>query len=72
MPQACNAPYARYKHGIPVLANQPELNQNGIPGLLSKKAFDIAYNQYQGHLVESLNLMTSGAQPELPSSPTPD
>ncbi|KAL1595717.1 hypothetical protein SLS60_009406 [Paraconiothyrium brasiliense] len=34
--------------------------EHGIPGLFSKKQFDIAYTQYQGHIVNALNTSTSG------------
>ncbi|KAF2441152.1 Fe superoxide dismutase-like protein [Karstenula rhodostoma CBS 690.94] len=61
---ACRAPYARRLHGVPSLLNHDELLKNGVPGLFSKKQFDIAYTQYQGHIVESLNVSTSGSEIE--------
>lgn len=54
------------------LLNQPDLNANGIPGLFSKEGFDIAYNQYQGHILEQLNESTVGTctAPQLPTHTT--
>lgn len=64
---ACRAPYARRLHGVPSLLNHDELVQNGIPGLFSKKQFDVAYTQYQGHIMDELNISTSGQlRPQLP------
>lgn len=42
------------------LLNQTDLDTNGIPGLFSKEGFDIAYNQYQGHILQQLNDSTVG------------
>ncbi|KAF9730599.1 superoxide dismutase [Paraphaeosphaeria minitans] len=62
--QACRAPYARRLHGVPSLLNHEDLIKNGIPGLFSNKQFDIAYTQYQGHIVNELNIATAGSSYE--------
>jgi Fe-Mn family superoxide dismutase len=48
-------------HSVPALSNHVELEKNGIPGLLSAKAFDIAYTQYHAHILDELNAVTQGA-----------
>jgi Fe-Mn family superoxide dismutase len=37
-----------------------EVSQNGIPDFLSPAAFNIAWTQYQTHLLEKLNGLTAG------------
>ena len=56
----CRAPCARRLHQVPSLLNHSELERRGVPGLFSKEQFDIAYTQYQGHLMSQLNEATSG------------
>ncbi|PVI00288.1 manganese and iron superoxide dismutase [Periconia macrospinosa] len=51
---------ARNVHKVPALHNHQSLQKNGIPGLLSPKAFDIAFTQYHQHLVNELNSVTTG------------
>ncbi|KAJ4344601.1 uncharacterized protein N0V89_012345 [Didymosphaeria variabile] len=58
---ACRAPHARRIHQVPTLLNHTELQENGIPGLFSRKQFEIAYTQYQGHIINALNTSTSGS-----------
>ena len=53
---------------VPTLLNHTELQKNGIPGLFSREGFDIAYTQYQGHIINELNQITSGEHPR-PSCP---
>ncbi|KAF1971394.1 Fe superoxide dismutase-like protein [Bimuria novae-zelandiae CBS 107.79] len=55
---------AQKSHHVPALLNHPELEANGIPGLFSKEGFRIAYTQYQKHVIEQLNTMTSGSKYE--------
>ena len=45
---------------MPTLANHVELQQNGIPGLMSAKGFDIAYTQYHQHILDNLNFIIAG------------
>jgi Fe-Mn family superoxide dismutase len=40
-----------------------ELQTNGIPGLFTPKAFDIAYTQYHQHIIDELNSSTAGTLP---------
>lgn len=37
-----------------------EVSQKGIPDFLSPAAFNIAWTQYQTHLLEKLNSLTAG------------
>lgn len=50
----------RSAHKVPTLSNQTVIVEKGIPGLLSKKGFKIAYLDYQQHMVDELNTFTSG------------
>lgn len=44
---------------VPTLNNHDQLVQNGIPGLFSKEGFHTAYTQYQGHIVDELNICSA-------------
>ncbi|BCS06927.1 hypothetical protein ALUC_11308S [Aspergillus luchuensis] len=48
----------RSLHRVPQLTNDQYFKNNGIPELLSPEAFDFAWTQYQGLLIDKLNLMT--------------
>lgn len=50
----------RRLHQVPLLTHQAYLEENGLPGVLSKEGFDLAWNQYQGYMVAKLNAMTEG------------
>lgn len=64
-----------------MLAHGEAFSKDGIPGMLSPDAFDLAWHQYQGYLVDRLNKLTAGTLffcldllcPALPRSrlPTP-
>jgi Fe-Mn family superoxide dismutase len=45
---------------VPPLDNHAQLEQNGIPGVLSPKGFKTAYTEYQGHIISELNASTAG------------
>jgi Fe-Mn family superoxide dismutase len=45
---------------VPPLDNHVQIEQNGVPGLLSPKGFNTAYTEYQGHIVDELNASTAG------------
>jgi Fe-Mn family superoxide dismutase len=51
---------ARSLYTIPPLDNHAQLEQSGIPGVLSPKAFNTAYTEYQGHIIDELNASTAG------------
>ncbi|KAF2474730.1 Fe superoxide dismutase-like protein [Lindgomyces ingoldianus] len=55
------APFIRKIHTRPTLANEAELEKNGIPGLLSPRAFRVAWTEYQQHMMDELNASTSGS-----------
>jgi Fe-Mn family superoxide dismutase len=59
LPLACRA---RAMHALaPLEYNlQNEASQNGIADFLSPAAFNIAWTQYQTHLLEKLNGMIAG------------
>lgn len=47
-------------HTVPALTHQTQFQSSGVPDLLSPDAFDFAWTQYQGLMVEKLNLLTQG------------
>ncbi|KAL7270623.1 hypothetical protein RUND412_006666 [Rhizina undulata] len=63
------APVSRAFHGtspvqvfeVPGLRNA-DFEQDGVPGLFSKKAFQTAWTDYQGMLVNKLNELTAGSE----------
>jgi len=57
----------RAKHCVPALTNMSAFIENGIPGLFSKKAFDIAWTEYQGLLVDNLNRLIDGQSGHIPA-----
>ncbi|OOF96123.1 hypothetical protein ASPCADRAFT_207486 [Aspergillus carbonarius ITEM 5010] len=48
----------RSLHRVPQLSNDQYFKDNGVPELLSPEAFDFSWTQYQGLLIDKLNLMT--------------
>ena len=50
----------RSLHRVPQLSNDQYFKDNGVPELLSPEAFDFSWTQYQGLLIDKLNLMTQG------------
>ncbi|EDU45456.1 SodA Superoxide dismutase [Pyrenophora tritici-repentis] len=50
---------SRSLYTVPTLDNHAELEQNGVKGLLSAKAFQIAYTDYQKYMVDELNVSTA-------------
>lgn len=50
----------RTLYAVPTLANHVELQQKGVPGLLTPKGFQIAYTDYQQHMIDELNESTAG------------
>ncbi|ORX96062.1 Manganese/iron superoxide dismutase [Clohesyomyces aquaticus] len=60
-PARCSAaPSVRHIHHRPALANEADLVENGIPGLMSPAQFKIAWTDYQQHMMDQLNYMTAG------------
>ncbi|KAF1815811.1 Fe superoxide dismutase [Eremomyces bilateralis CBS 781.70] len=55
---------ARQLHHVPVLDHEAALRENGIPGLLSPGAFDMAWTEYQGSMIEKLSAITAGTTRE--------
>ncbi|KAL3230212.1 Small ribosomal subunit protein mS42 [Nakaseomyces bracarensis] len=51
-------------HTVPKLPNLAQLNQHGIPKVLSNKGFDNVWNQYQQYLCDKLTLATAGSSLE--------
>ncbi|KAH8700146.1 putative Fe superoxide dismutase [Talaromyces proteolyticus] len=54
----CPRIQSRGLHRVPQLTYESRFAQNGVPDLLSPEAFDLAWIQYQKHLVDKLNLLT--------------
>lgn len=48
---------------MPTLSNIDALRTNGVPGLFSPAAFDVAWTQYHQYLVDQVNQMTAGRLP---------
>ncbi|KAJ4370403.1 hypothetical protein N0V83_004921 [Neocucurbitaria cava] len=56
--------FARTLYAVPTLGNHVELQKNGVPGLLTAKGFQIAYTDYQQHMIDELNESTAGTTAE--------
>ncbi|CAA9962256.1 hypothetical protein PTNB73_03158 [Pyrenophora teres f. teres] len=50
---------SRSLYTVPTLDNHEELEANGVPGLLSREGFKIAYTDYQKYMVDELNVSTA-------------
>jgi len=50
----------RSLHQVPDLQHQEKFKAEGIPPLFSKKGFQVAWEDYQGMLVEGLNDLVAG------------
>ncbi|KAL9099617.1 MAG: hypothetical protein Q9163_004906 [Psora crenata] len=50
----------RRVHNVPQLTHDEAFTNNGIGRAFTPEAFNIAWHQYQGHLVNRLNEMTAG------------
>jgi Fe-Mn family superoxide dismutase len=50
---------------VPSLDNHEQLQQNGVPKLLSAQSFKTAYTDYQQHIVDELNASTDGTAPAI-------
>ncbi|KAF1997973.1 Fe superoxide dismutase-like protein [Amniculicola lignicola CBS 123094] len=53
------APIARQVHTVPTLQNHAALVKHGIPPLLSRAGFAIAYTDYMDYMVGELNAVTA-------------
>lgn len=53
---------ARYRslHSMPQLRHGLEFKENGIPGFMSPDVFKLSWHDYQGFLINKLNLLTEG------------
>ena len=65
LPQSQRSSYTpkttrRRVHNVPQLTHDEPFKYDGIGRVFTPKAFDIAWYQYQGHLVQRLNEMTAG------------
>lgn len=72
--RAIHASPARSRHNVAPLTEDGSFEKNGVPGLLSPEAFDAAYTNYQGWVLDKLNSLTEGtcgpgSSPRLPSPP---
>lgn len=70
--RAIHASPARLRHNVAPLTEDGSFEKNGVPGLLSPEAFDAAYTNYQGWVLDKLNSLTEGtcgpgSSPPLPS-----
>ncbi|KAF2854904.1 Fe superoxide dismutase-like protein [Plenodomus tracheiphilus IPT5] len=52
--------FTRNTYSVPSLTNHGELEQRGIPGLLTPQGFKTAYTDYQQHMIDELNESTAG------------
>ncbi|KAI1911181.1 hypothetical protein LOZ39_002026 [Ophidiomyces ophidiicola] len=52
--------HGRELHSVPKLTYYNIFKENGVPGMLSPSGFHMAWDQYQGYLVDKLNEMTAG------------
>ncbi|TVY84428.1 Mitochondrial 37S ribosomal protein S26 [Lachnellula suecica] len=51
--------FRRSLHKLPILQHE---YRDGVPGLLSAAAFDLAWTQYQSLMIEKLNALTAGTE----------
>ncbi|KAI9818027.1 MAG: hypothetical protein M1827_000651 [Pycnora praestabilis] len=51
-------------HHVPLLTHDASFKKDGVPGVLSAEGFDLAWTQYQGLMIEKLNLLTGGTPDE--------
>jgi superoxide dismutase len=54
---------------MPTLLNVADMQEQGVPGLFTPKGFQIAWTDYQQHMVDELNASTSGMLALLHSRP---
>jgi superoxide dismutase len=52
------------------LTDDAKFERDGVPGLLSPEGFDIAYNNYQAHVLDKLNQVTAGTNAAPPPNPS--
>ncbi|EEH45113.2 hypothetical protein PABG_11604 [Paracoccidioides brasiliensis Pb03] len=57
-------PPSRSTHYVPQLGHDSAFKKHGIPDLLSPQGFDLSWTQYQGFLINKLNLLTAGTPDE--------
>lgn len=50
----------RRVHIVPYIKHNETFQKDGVPGMLSKDGFDLAWTQYHGNLVDRLNKLTAG------------
>jgi Fe-Mn family superoxide dismutase len=50
----------RTAYTVPTLDSHVDLQQKGVPGLLTVKGFQTAYTDYQQHMIDELNESTAG------------
>ncbi|KAI9751304.1 MAG: hypothetical protein M4579_006120 [Chaenotheca gracillima] len=67
---ASSATTQRGLHMVPALTHGERFSQDGVPDLLSKEGFDLAWTQYQGLMVDKLNVLTEGTTDENSSTNT--
>jgi Fe-Mn family superoxide dismutase len=53
---------ARGEHTVANLLDHDVLEKRGVPGLLTPRGFEVAYSEYQQHLVDELNASTAGTK----------
>ncbi|ROW17996.1 hypothetical protein VPNG_00232 [Cytospora leucostoma] len=58
--RAIHASPARLRHNVAPLTEDGSFEKTGVPGLLSPEAFDAAYTNYQGWVLDKLNSLTEG------------
>ncbi|MCJ1478032.1 hypothetical protein MMC13_006707 [Lambiella insularis] len=62
---AVRSPQRRHlAHRVPLLDHDAQFNSQGIPNLLSREGYDIAWTQYHSYLVQKLNALTAGTTDE--------
>lgn len=49
---------------MPSLTHAEAFTKDGISGMLSAEGFDMAWHQYQGHIIDRLNTLTAGTPAE--------
>ncbi|KAF7196020.1 putative 37S ribosomal protein S26A, mitochondrial [Pseudocercospora fuligena] len=50
----------RYKHDVPLLGFEDAFQAEGVPGLFAPQGYQLAWTEYQGHIIQKLNDLVAG------------
>ncbi|KXT00976.1 hypothetical protein AC578_8193 [Pseudocercospora eumusae] len=50
----------RYKHDVPLLGFEDVFQEKGVPGLFAPRGYEMAWTEYQAHIIQKLNDLVAG------------